>query len=438
MNASEVICENRRVRPKKVGSRDWWQHVDFISQRRSQTAGVLLGNEELCELNEYFSSLCTDTSYTEPLNVVIDINAETPKFTEWQVWNCLTHLKNTATGPDLIPSWVWKDHAEILAPVVTKIWNLSLSTHTWPTSWKRANIKPLPKVDIPKSNQDYRGISITPVIARAFERLVYHNYVKNTVEEKLSCNQFAYRQGGNCTNALLSIQHNVYKHLDDPDCKAVCLFAMDFSKAFDSVKHDLLAVKLKNMGLNVYLTNWYLNFLKERQQRVVWSDIVCDWKAVNKGTTQGSVSGPYLFIIFLNDLDVQFSNQSCIFKYADDSTLLSPVYNSCDLSADIVNQFLNWTKNNAMSCNPDKCKELVICKKGIDGGLFNTIAGIPKCDQLTILGVTLEGNCRFSLHVRNKLTKANKCLHILRCLRKEGYNQSKLDHLLEHLFLCSV
>ena len=168
----EVICENRRVRPKKVGSRDWWQHVDFISQRRSQTAGVLLGNEELCELNEYFSSLCTDTSYTEPLNVVIDINAETPKFTEWQVWNCLTHLKNTATGPDLIPSWVWKDHAEILAPVVTKIWNLSLSTHTWPTSWKRANIKPLPKVDIPKSNQDYRGISITPVIARAFKSLV--------------------------------------------------------------------------------------------------------------------------------------------------------------------------------------------------------------------------------------------------------------------------
>jgi len=69
---------------------------------------------------------------------------------------------------------------------------------------------------------------------------------------------------------------------------------MDFSKAFDSVKHDLLARKLRTLGLNSYLHYWYLSFLKERQQRVVWSNYVCEWKAVNKGTTQGSVSGPYL------------------------------------------------------------------------------------------------------------------------------------------------
>ena len=159
-------------------------------------------------------------------------------------------------GPDRIPFWIWKDNTEILVPVVTKIWNLSLASHTWPTSWKRATIKPLPKVEIPKSYQDYRGINITPVIARAFERIVYQNYVKGTLEKNLTPTQFAYRQGGYCTNALLSIQNEVYyKHLDNTRCKAVRMFAMDFSKAFDSVNHHRLARKLRTLGLNSYVHN---------------------------------------------------------------------------------------------------------------------------------------------------------------------------------------
>ena len=100
-----------------------------------------------------------------------------------------------------------------------------------------------------------------------------------------------------------------------------------------------------------------------------------------------------------------------------------------------MNQFLGWTNDNAMSCNPSKCKELVICKKGVDGGSFEPVAGIPKCDQLTILGMTFETNCRFTLHVKIKLTKANKCFHVLRSLRKEGYNHQELDHLFISLVL---
>ena len=107
------------------------------------------------------------------------------------------HLKNTATGPDRIPFWIWKVNTKILVPVVTKIWNLWLASDIWPTSWKRATIKPSPKVEIPKSYQDYRGINITPVITRAFERIVYQNCVKDALEKNLTPIQFAYHQGGN-------------------------------------------------------------------------------------------------------------------------------------------------------------------------------------------------------------------------------------------------
>ena len=110
----------------------------------------------------------------------------------------LLKLKRTAIGPDNIPFWIWKDLAELLTPVITQVWNLSLSTHSWPGSWKRANINPLPKVDFPKADSDYRGINVTPVIARAFEKVVYQTHARKAVELCLTPTQFANRQGGNC------------------------------------------------------------------------------------------------------------------------------------------------------------------------------------------------------------------------------------------------
>ena len=105
----------------------------------------------------------------------------------------------------MLPFWVWRDHSEILTPVITHIWNLSLSTHSWPSSWKRANINPLPKETLPVEDSHFRDINITPVIARAFEKSVYYTHVESILEKCLSTTQFAYRKGGNCTNALISI-----------------------------------------------------------------------------------------------------------------------------------------------------------------------------------------------------------------------------------------
>ena len=128
-------------------------------------------------------------------------------------------------------------------------------------SWKRSNINPIPKVDIPKEKSEYRGINITPVIARAFEKAVYNTFVKEVVEENLSTTQFVYCESGNCTSALLAIQHLINKHLDNPDREAVRVYAMDIGKAFDSVRHELLSNKLKLLPLNAYIIDWYDSFL---------------------------------------------------------------------------------------------------------------------------------------------------------------------------------
>ena len=223
----------------------------------------------------------------------------------------------------------------------------------------------------------------------------------------------------------------------DSNCEAVRLFTMEFSKAFDSVKHNLLSAKLKQLPLNPYIINWYHSFLSNRQQRISVNGHSCDWVCVNKGTTQGSVGGPYLFNVFLNDLEVFMNDTPVLFKYADDSTVVAPVWKDSDTSGDLVNQFLRWSINNQMLCNPSKCKELIFRKKESSGTRhqYAPINNIPQCDSLVLLGLTFQPNCKFSEHVRLKLTKANKCLHILRTLRKELFSQKEIDHLFKTLVL---
>ena len=115
--------------------------------------------------------------------------------------------------------------------------------------------------------------------------------------------------------------------------------------------------------------NCYHSFLSLRQQRISVNGHSCDWVCVNKGTRQGRVRGPYLFNVFLNDLKVYMNDTSVLFKYADDSTIVAPVWKDSDTSADLVNQFLSWSINNQMLCNPSKCKELIFRKKDRSGTL---------------------------------------------------------------------
>ena len=128
-------------------------------------------------------------------------------------------------------------------------------------------------------------------MARTFERVVYNTFGREGVESYLNNNQFAYRTGGSCTNALLKIEHEFLQALDSNNNRAVRLFMIDFLKAFDRVKCNLLIAKLTQSPLNPYIVNWYVSFLSERKQRMVFNNTVCNWKDVNRGTTQG-----YLFV----------------------------------------------------------------------------------------------------------------------------------------------
>ena len=137
------------------------------------------------------------------------------------------------------------------------------------------------------------------------------------------------------------------------------------------------------------------------------------------------------------ELFLPLGNDDALFKYADDSTIIAPVWKEVDYSDNLVSQFLDWTNTNGMSCNPSKCKELTIKKRG-NRDFYSPIGMIPSCKEVEILGVTFQCDSKFSVHVKNKLIKANKSLHILRTLRKERYNQSEIDLLFNTIVLPNI
>jgi hypothetical protein len=168
--------------------------------------------------------------------------------------------------------------------------------------------------------------------------------------------------------------------------------------------------------------------------------IVCEWKMVKKGTRQGSVSGPHLFNLFVNDLTIEEENKTALDKYADDATLQVVVLkNSQDDSLTYLNQFMNWTEENDMSCNTSKCKELVLNKSGrAEQYIPSSIMNMEQCPELKLLGVTFQSNCKFTEHVKNMLYSANKNLYVIRSLRKEGLCQRELNLLFNSLVFSKI
>jgi len=126
-----------------------------------------------------------------------------------------------------------------------------------------------------------------------------------------------------------------------------------------------------------------MNFLEDTKQRVSCNNFECDWKPVKKGTTQGSVSGRYLFNVFLNDLNITWGNHDALFKDADDSTIIGLVWKKVDYSDLLVSQFLDWTNTNGMSCNRV---------------LISPIGMIPSCKEVDILWVTFQWDSKFSVN----------------------------------------
>ena len=294
--------------------------------------------------------------------------------------------------------------ANVIKKPLTKIINIHIERNTFPDLMKVGRITPIYKFPKDGSRLDktcYRPVSVLPVFSKNFERFVLNSmmeYVNSILSDHIS----AYRKGYGCQNVLLNLTEEWRQYLDNNEIVGAVL--MDLSKAFDCLPHELLLAKLSAYGFEKETLGFFHSYLKERKQTVSIkgkSSMVLDILA---GVPQGSILGPILFNIFLNDIIEIFENTK-VKNFADDNTLSSHAKSLDSLISNLEadsDKAINWFTKNHMIANPDKFKAIIINKKGQDtAGIKLKINNkeITSSEEVTLLGVVIDNKLSFSPHI---------------------------------------
>ena len=323
-----------------------WAKVRQLTGRCHNTASY---SDTVCveSLNDHYAAISTDDNYTTPGTKCTASNrAAFPHITEWRVFKTLDTLRPTATGLDSIPSWFLRIGAPIFAAPLAEILNLSLTSSVVPTQWKSASILPAPKVAAPLTPSDYRPISITSVISRILERMVVKDYIypslRNQPHGLVFNDQFAFQPTGSTTAALVHLLHTVTTLLENNPF--VVVLAIDFSKAFDSVRHSAVLEKFSHLDLPDHIYNWIESFFRDRFHCTRYGDRKSEFRAITASIIQGSTIGPASYVVTASDLH-SVTPGNLILKYADDTYLIIPATNVKSCSAEISN-IETWACNN--------------------------------------------------------------------------------------------
>ena len=373
-------------------------------------------------LNNHFASISTIENDKE-----IDENLELPNFslntivvTEQDVKDQLNNLNSKKPGgPDEItPNLIKTFNTNLIKPL-TLLFNRSLQLGQVPSQWKMANVSAIFKG---KGSEDdpsnYRPISITSCIGKILEKIIF-KYLYNYLQENQILTKFqsGFRPKDSTVNQLLEIYHTIIENLDNQ--KDIKFIFCDVSKAFDKVWHKGLLHKLQKYGITGTMLNWFNSYLSGRQQRVKNEGFYSTWSNTNAGVPQGSVLGPYLFLLYINDITENIRTNIRLF--ADDTTLYTVIENedSIHLLNEDLRQIAIWADNWLIILNPTKTKSMTFTRKWETNwpeANFNNVI-IEDQKTHTHLGITFSSDATWDEHIRIIYKKAAYRLNIMRMLK---------------------
>lgn len=321
---------------------------------------------------------------------------------------------HSSPGCDNISAKFLKNTSLYSSIVLTKIFQQSLDTSTLPLAWKTGKVIPLHKSGSKTSPANYRPISLTSTCCKLLEHVIFTNLM-NFLESNsfFTVSQHGFRKALSCESQLLSFTHKLHQILDHSSL-ADCIF-LDFSKAFDKVSHKLLLHKLSILNLDHNVLKWIESFLVNRSQFVTANDHNSPLSIVQSGVPQGSVLGPLLFLIYINDLtSVVTSN---IHLFADDCVIFREITSPQDittLQADL-NNVCNWCNLWRMELNINKCKFMRISRSNSYLPVYhlNNIS-LETTNSYKYLGVHITSNLTWNKHIEYITNQANRLLGYLR------------------------
>ncbi|MCG7869883.1 MAG: hypothetical protein JAY74_26365 [Candidatus Thiodiazotropha taylori] len=388
--------------------------------------GNILENDldKATALNSFFAAQSTvdDSNKSLPAVGLIDhplLNSIT--ITNQEVLDVLQSLNvSKSCGPDLINPRLLKEGAHYLKIPLTYIFNSSLSQCEFPNAWKKANLTPIHKKNEKTLPNNYRPVSLLSTVGKTMERCV-HKHVYNYVIENnlITPFQSGFTRNDSTTNQLLYLYHSFCEAVDRG--KEVRVVFCDISKAFDRVWHKGLLFKLSSVGIKGNLLRWFSSYLSNRSQRVVLNGQNSDWAAVKAGVPQGSILGPLLFLLYINDIVNRVNTNIRLF--ADDTSLYI-IVDTPERAANLLNSDLQeinlWATEWLVDFNPSKTFTMTVSRKkaGVPHPpLFLANTNIQETDTYKHLGIHFSKNLSWSEHIRNITRTAWQRLNMLRGLK---------------------
>lgn len=317
---------------------------------------------------------------------------------------------NISKGPglDLISSRLVVDAEEIFTPILTAIYNKSIAQDTVPDGFKKTLIIPIHKAASPDEVENYRPIAILPIFAKILERLILKRIISFLDKHKIiHKKQYGFRKGHSTIDALADIISKLQEALNN-NLKNI-LLCVDLSKAFDTINHAILLRKLDHYGLRGKINRWFASYLSNRVQRVRWQDHYSEEASIVYGVPQGSILGPVLFVLYVNDLPniVEYGDVSL---FADDSGV---IYSGEDFDCighhaqQDLQAISEWSINNRLTINTNKTHYVKITSahSKTDVSLNLHIVGTPIHEENStkFLGVYIDCHLRWDLHIQKVL-----------------------------------
>lgn len=442
-------CELDKVKnnPKLL-----WKTINIITNRKEvqMPAAELITNntdtrDTINKVNDFFVNVGRNlaeniiTTHTTPNLDTADTSSSLHSMVflptdEGEVERLILSLKSNAEGWDNISGKVLKSFKEFIVPPLTYICNLAITSGIFPRAFKKALIIPVHKSGSRDRVDNYRPISILPSMSKILEKIMNTRLI-TFLEAKglLSSSQFGFRAGVSTENAVHELTNYIFQNIDE-DKKCLAIF-LDLAKAFDTVSIPLLIKKLERIGVRDMQLRLFGNFLNNRTQYVRIGDVISDDRPVSYGIPQGSILGPTLFLVYVNELCKLELPNGRIISFADDTALTfsakswEEVFSQAQHGFDIVN---DWLCNNVLTLNSDKTKYITFTKRGYVANMpFCIVAHkclLPhdincNCSKLesvrTIkyLGIYVDNNLNFNKHVDMLVPRIRKLIYIFKNLR---------------------
>ena len=382
-------------------------------------------NEEISDdlekaeiLNNHFASVFTaedlnDIPVFAPVREEMEIIQDL-QLTEDTIVKQLKNLNpNKSAGPDGVNGRIFKELAIEIAPILKLLFDRSIHEGQLPYQWKEAHVIALFKKGSKRSANNYRPVSLTSICCKIIEKLIRDAIVDSLEKQGLfHKDQHGFRYGLSCCTQLLEVME-VWTRWFDLGLPWDAIYT-DFSKAFDSVPHERLLRKVEAYGIQGNLLKWIRSFLSSRRQRVVLGGKLSSWQNVTSGIPQGSVLGPILFTIFINDMPEAVESHMKLF--ADDAKIYKAIESFEDITMiqNDLDKLLHWSKKWQLPLNLDKCKGIHYGKKNQqhEYNIGNKVLNIDTEEK--DVGVLFDNTLDFRSHIRKMIAKANQRVGLIK------------------------